>query len=140
MALAVAAAAAAGCALSSGLRHREEAEVIGQRLQAAGFHAVPADTPERQVRLERLPPLLFSTVVRDGERRYVLADPYRCRCAYVGDEAAYARYSRLEVAREDAASERAAELTDEEAGEVDRKMENLWPDDESVVFPSGTEP
>lgn len=140
MASVVVAATLGGCAVSAGVRHHEEAEVIGRRLQAAGFHALPADTPAKQARMETLPKLLFSTVERDGKRRYVLADPYRCRCVYVGDEAAYARYTRLEVEGEDAASARAAALDDKEAGEVDRKMENLWPDDESVVFPSGTEP
>lgn len=98
-------------------RDRHEAEVVGDRLVAAGFRRVPADTPAKQEQLERMPKLLFaSTTTKRGQRRYLLADPHRCRCLYVGDEAAYQRYTNLELAEEERASMAAARRDDRNAG------------------------
>jgi hypothetical protein len=38
----------------------------------------------------------------DGELRYTFADPYKCRCLYIGGPKEYAAYQRL-VEREQAA-------------------------------------
>ena len=130
----------AGCALVSGPSERKRAEVVGNRLVAAGFHAVPADTPEKKAHLATMPKLLFSTVVRDGKRRHLLADPYRCLCVYVGDDAAYRRYTQLEIAGEDAASLRAQKHEDMDAGANDQEMDDSGPYDADVVWPTGAAP
>src|SRR5881398_74230 len=121
-----------GCALSSAIHGREEAEVVGRRLVAAGFRAIPADTPEKKAHLETMPKLL-SSVVRGGERRYLLADPYSCRCLYVGDEAAYQRYTAIEIGRELSASERAEAREEADVVAVDREERFLGPYDRDVV-------
>jgi hypothetical protein len=98
-------------------RERREAEVVGARLVAAGFRRVPADTPAKQEHLTQMPKLLFAArTTKRGQRRYLLADPDRCRCLYVGDEAAYQRYTNLELAQEETASGAAARRDDRNAG------------------------
>jgi len=98
-------------------RERHEAEVVGDRLVAAGFRRVPADTPAKQEHLGKMPKLLFaSTKTKSGQRRYLLPDPDRCRCLYVGDEAAYQRYTNLELAQEERTSSAAARRDDRNAG------------------------
>ena len=108
---------AAGCGLAAERRERREAEVVGDRLMAAGFRRVPADTPAKQEHLARMPKLLFtSTTTKRRERRYLLADTDRCRCLYVGDDAAYQRYTNLELAKEEKSSAAAARREDRNAG------------------------
>lgn len=66
-------------------------------LAAAGFQQLPADTPERQALLKRLPSHEF---VRDAHGTpiiYVYADPTVCHCLYVGSEGAYKYYRHLGV-------------------------------------------
>lgn len=111
--------------------------MVGQRLLTAGFRAIPADTPEKKAHLETMPKLLFSSVMRDGQRRYLLADPYSCHCLYVGDEAAYDRYTDIEVGRELSASERAEARQEAGVVAVDREREFFGPYDPAVVFPTG---
>lgn len=75
---------AAACAAA----HRspeERARRIDALLAASGFRPIPADTPERLTHLRSLPPLRLRRVVTGGTERYWLADPYLCRCLYVGD-------------------------------------------------------
>ena len=61
-------------------------------LAAAGFIARPANTPERQAMLHRLPPDRFVRRARGNQFVYLFADPLVCNCLYIGDEAAYGRY------------------------------------------------
>jgi hypothetical protein len=61
-------------------------------LSAAGFTLVPANTPQRQASLSRLPPHKFAHQVRNNRVIFVYADPTICDCLYVGDQAAYDRY------------------------------------------------
>jgi len=122
----------AGCGL---LAERRAAATLNERLVAAGFRGVPADTPAKREHLAKMPKLVFtSTTTKNGERRYLLADPDRCRCLYVGDEAAYQRYTNLELAQEETGSAAAAARGDRNAGvndeapgigafELDREME-----------------
>lgn len=65
-------------------------------LAAAGFIVRPANTPERQAMLRRLPPNRFITRTRGDTVDYVYADPLVCGCLYVGTQQAYARYKRHE--------------------------------------------
>ena len=112
---------AAGCGMMAGRQERQEAEVIGSRLVAAGFRPVPADTPAKQAHLAKMPNLLFtSTTNKQGQKRYMLADPDRCRCLYIGDEADYQRYTTLELNQEAKSSTAAQKRDDRLAGVNDR--------------------
>jgi hypothetical protein len=61
-------------------------------LAAAGFVVQPANTPERQAMLNRLPPHHFMRREHNGIVSYVYADPLVCDCLYVGSQDAYGRY------------------------------------------------
>lgn len=61
-------------------------------LAAAGFTVVPANTPQRQAALARMPPHKFVQQVHNGSVLFVYADPTICGCLYVGNQAAYDRY------------------------------------------------
>ena len=74
--------------------HRNEATFTGEFLTRAGF-TVLADPAVSQRRLAAMPPLKMVEQQKDGQPVYSWADPYACRCVYVGDEAAYARYRKL---------------------------------------------
>jgi hypothetical protein len=68
--------------------HRED------NLAAAGFIVSPANTPERQAMLKRLPPHQFVQRVNGDTVHYVYADPLVCGCLYVGTQQAYNQYKR----------------------------------------------
>jgi hypothetical protein len=61
-------------------------------LAAAGFVLQPANTPERQGMINRLPANRFVRKDRGQDVTYVYADPLVCGCLYVGSQAAYDRY------------------------------------------------
>jgi len=61
-------------------------------LAAAGFIVRPANTPERQAMLNRLPPHVFVQRVSGDVVHYVYADPLVCGCLYVGTQQAYDQY------------------------------------------------
>jgi hypothetical protein len=107
---------ATGCGMTA-RQERQEAKVLGERLVAAGFRPAPADTPEKQAQLAKMPKLLFtSTKNKQGQKRYLLADPDRCRCLYVGDEDDYQRYTNLELRQEEKTSAAAQKRDDRLAG------------------------
>lgn len=64
------------------------------QLSAAGFDVRPANTPERQAMLKRLPPDKFVQRTHGNAVTYVYADPLVCDCLYVGDQQAYGRYQQ----------------------------------------------
>jgi len=66
-------------------------------LQTAGFRVKAADSPARIEALDSLAPGKISRVGRGGSIYYVFADPYDCRCLWVGNDEQYQRYRRLEV-------------------------------------------
>lgn len=68
--------------------HRED------NLAAAGFTVRPANTPERQAMLKRLPPNQFVQRANGDTVHYVYADPLVCGCLYVGTQQAYNQYKR----------------------------------------------
>ncbi len=82
-----------GCAVM----RRQEARETGDLLVAAGFRAMPADTPDGARQLGAMPPLKMVSQSKDGHVVYSYADPYGCECVYVGDEEAYGQYERLAV-------------------------------------------
>jgi hypothetical protein len=129
----------AGCALGHGADRRNDA-MMAQRLLAAGFHDVPADSPEKLARLDAMPDRLFTTALYDGKPYHLLADRRGCRCVYIGTEGAYLRYQDLEVKSEIPSSNRADARALEDAAAVDR-LEFFWhPSDTGTVFPSGLQP
>lgn len=79
-----------------------------EALSAAGFEPKPANTPERQEMLARLPAKKFTRRVNGDTTMYVYADPKGCNCLYVGDQDAYAAYQRTAQAKEIADQQAAA--------------------------------
>jgi hypothetical protein len=69
-------------------------------LAAAGFHMLPADTPEGQEDLRSTPPHRIVRRTKDGNIVYMYADPDACHCLYVGGNKEYSEYERLRVERE----------------------------------------
>lgn len=87
----------AGC---SAIR-RSEAESTEEILAAAGFTMQVADEPTETAKLEALdPPLELISRVKDGQVVYTYADPYNCKCVYVGTEAQYQQYRRLALQKQ----------------------------------------
>jgi hypothetical protein len=83
--------ALSGCAAI----HRNEAASTDQLLAAAGFQVRPADNPERAHDLTVMPPLKIVARTQDNDVRYTFADPYKCRCLYIGGSKEYSAYQRL---------------------------------------------
>lgn len=74
-------------------------ERITQReddLAAAGFLVKPANTPQRQQMLARLPANRFVQRSHNDEVHYVYADPTVCNCLYVGSQQAYGAFKKHE--------------------------------------------
>jgi len=87
----------AGC---SAIR-RSEAESTEEILAAAGFTMQVADEPAETTKLESLdPPLKIVSRVKDGQLVYTYADPYNCKCVYVGNQAQYDQYRRLALQKQ----------------------------------------
>jgi hypothetical protein len=61
-------------------------------LAAAGFIMKPANTPQRQSMLARLPQNEFVIRTNNGVTHYVYADALVCGCLYVGTQQAYDQY------------------------------------------------
>ena len=89
--IAAAVLAAAGC----GTLREEEAGRDEPMLEDAGFRRVPADTPEREALLRRLPPDRVTEVERGERTFYVFPDPDGCLCLYVGSSDQHDEYQRL---------------------------------------------
>ena len=86
-----------------------ESQRVAQRednLAAAGFIVKPANTPERQQMLNRLPPHTFVRRVNGDVVHYVFADPLVCGCLYVGTQQAYNAY-KLHEQQQNLANEQA---------------------------------
>ena len=66
------------------------------KLSAAGFVIKPANTPERQAMLARLPANKFVRRASRDQVHFVYADPLVCGCLYVGSQDAYNRYKAQE--------------------------------------------
>jgi hypothetical protein len=61
-------------------------------LLAAGFIVRPANTPERQSMLSRLPANHFARLKQGDSLSYVYADPRVCDCLYIGTQEAYDKW------------------------------------------------
>ena len=80
------------CGLSACQTQQQRVEQREDILSAAGFIVRPANTPERQTMLHRLPPHTFVQRVNGDVVHYVYADPLVCGCLYVGTQQAYNQY------------------------------------------------
>ena len=65
-------------------------------MAAAGFIVKPANTPKRQEMLSRLPANKFVQRVHDDNVNYVYADPFVCKCLYIGSQQAYGAFMKHE--------------------------------------------
>ncbi len=86
---------AAVLVLSACATPQEQVASKEDKLIAAGFVARPADTPQRQALLKRLPPHHFVMKDLHGQYVYLYADPLVCGCLYVGKDAAYTQYKKM---------------------------------------------
>ena len=84
---------------------RQEAASTEQLLAAAGFQMRAADNPERVDDLAAMPPLKIVQRNQDNNLSYTFADPYKCRCLYVGGPKEYSAYQHL-VTEQQIAQER----------------------------------
>lgn len=97
----LAAAAIGGLVVSVPLAGSPASAKVSQKedaLIAAGFVSRPANTPQRQAMLARLPNKKFVSRVHGDRTNYVYADAKNCNCLYVGSEAAYGQYRRQQQA------------------------------------------
>lgn len=69
------------------------------RLSAAGFIIKPANTPERQEMLKKLPADKFVRREHGDTVHFVYADPVVCGCLYIGTQEAYNRFKANELAQ-----------------------------------------
>jgi hypothetical protein len=86
-------------------------------LAAAGFLVRPANTPERQAMLHRLPPHQFVQRVNGDVVHYVYADPLVCGCLYVGTQQAYNQYKANQLQKN---------LADEQAMTAQTYSDATW--------------
>jgi len=102
-------AAWAICVLGALTACQTQQQMVTQRednLSAAGFTVKPANTPERQAMLNRLPPHKFVQRVTGDTVHYVYADPLVCGCLYVGTQQAYNQF-KLHEQQQNLADEQA---------------------------------
>jgi hypothetical protein len=120
----VALAAVVGAAGCAAIRKQEGLE-MDRQLAAAGFHVRPANTPEKLAQLKTLTPLKVMPKQQNGKAFFVVADPYECKCLYVGNEKAYDAYQKLSLQQEYAEDNlEAAEMNEDAA--MDWGMWGPW--------------
>ena len=110
--VAVAATVLAACQTQQQLITQHE-----NKLSAAGFIVKPANTPEREAMLKKLPPNKFIQRTSGDSVHYVYADPIVCGCLYVGSQQAYNQYR---------ANEQTQHLVDEQQMTADTYADASW--------------
>jgi hypothetical protein len=119
----------------------QQAEQIEPMLSAAGFRMLPADTPERQQQLESLLSLQVQYYIgKTGNLHYWMADPYYCKCMYIGTEENYQAYEKLKLneqfqAKEGEISQQTLEA--QQLQEMDMQEEMFNPYGMGLVGPMG---
>jgi len=103
---------AAGCSMM----RRNEAKQTGDLLSAAGFQMKPASTPARTDALVSMPALKMVQRTKDGKIVFTYADPYNCKCLYVGDQQEYNRYKRLALQKQIALEELEGSMVWDDSG------------------------
>jgi hypothetical protein len=90
----------AGVVVLSACQTQQQAiESREDKLSAAGFIIKPANTPERQAMLTRLPANQFVMRQNGDTIHYVYSDPIVCGCLYVGTQQAYNQYKANQLAQ-----------------------------------------
>ena len=98
---------------------RWQAEDTENVLVAAGFTVQSAIQPGEVEKLNKLtPPLKVVRRSLNGMPVYTYADPYSCKCVYVGTEEEYGEYKRLALEKQIATEEMAAAQMTEESTET----------------------
>jgi hypothetical protein len=96
--------------------NRNQKAVEMERLLAdSGFIMRLADSESKLAQLKQLPQRKLVAQNWGGKVRYVYADASSCKCAYVGDEAAYKRFQDLALQRQIADEDRRAAERDNPA-------------------------
>jgi hypothetical protein len=106
---------------------QQRAERIEPMLAAAGFHMLPADTPERVAETQRLTPLKVRYFIDNGKPRYWFNDPVNCHCVYVGSEKNYQQYEQIRLSQQAAQQEAEAARMNEEAAQQEQMNMMMWP-------------
>jgi hypothetical protein len=96
---------------------QERVEHHEDNLAAAGFIVRPANTPEREAMLKRLPPNKFVQRAKGDTVDYVYADPLVCNCLYVGTQQAYNQYKQHQQQQN---------LADEQLLTADTYADSTW--------------
>lgn len=121
-----------GCGLF-GPDAAEQARHTEEMLAAAGFRQVAADTPAKTEQLARFTPRrLHHYVGKDGKTRYWFSDPDYCRCAYIGNDAAFDKYQDLRIQ-----ARNARERTEAAEQNYDAAQEAESIQDEQMMSPFG---
>jgi hypothetical protein len=107
----------AAAALTACETQQQRVEQREDLLAAAGFIVRPANTPERQAMLHRLPPFKFVQRVRGDVVHYVYADPLVCGCLYVGTQQAYNQYKANQLQKQ---------LADEQQMTAETYSDTAW--------------
>jgi hypothetical protein len=90
-------------------------------LADAGFQVRIADSPHRVKQMMRLPPNKFVTRVRGGQLVYLYADPYECKCVYLGYQKNWDAY------RQELAAQQIADVSAMTASPTNANWDfNLW--------------
>ena len=105
------------CGLTACQTPQQRVEQREDLLSAAGFIVRPANTPERQAMLNRLPPHKFVQRVNGDVVHYVYADPLVCGCLYVGTQQAYNQYKANQLQQH---------LADEQQMAADTYSDAAW--------------
>ncbi len=95
-------------------------------LTAAGFKAVPADSPATQAHLQSLPSDKITPVQRNGTLYYVFPDPKQ-NVLYVGQEPQYQQYQHLRLQKQ---------MTEEQLSAAQLNRDTAW----SIWQPWGNRP
>ena len=119
----------------------QQAEQIEPVLTAAGFRMLPADTPEKQKHLDSLLPLQVEYYVgKTGNLHYYMADPYYCKCMYIGTEQNYQKYEQIKLNEQFQATEgeiSRQNLEAQQMEEMDFQEEMFNPYGMGLVGPMG---
>ncbi len=94
------------CVLAACASPQEIAHQKDDMLAAAGFTILPANTPERRLQLQTLPPNHVVQKTQGSRVVFLYADPYACGCLYIGDQTAWDTYRRQQF-QQDLAREQA---------------------------------
>lgn len=82
-----------------------DAERTEPLLDRSGFESMPLNDPNQQPVIAGLAPFKINQLGADNKISYWYADPAFCKCAYVGDEIAYATFEQAQRAQKQQQSE-----------------------------------